>query len=138
MKNKLRLNDKTSAMQGFYFSVKFGLVLIYILKAYHKNPLRFCWEKICWIYYLHFSLEMHAPSQFLKDFSVENLKTIPSSFLSKFASEIYFSRIINYWGSIFTLYLTWGEFSLVCVLSVFFFSFFLPFYFSLGIFFGRC
>ena len=34
------------------------------------------------------------------------------------------SRIINYWGSIFTLYLTWGAFRLVFVLSVFFFSFF--------------
>ena len=35
------------------------------------------------------------------------------------------SRIINYWGSIFTLYLTWGAFRLVFVLSVFFFFFFL-------------
>ena len=36
-KNKLRLNDIASAMQGFYFLVKFGLVLIYILKNYLKK-----------------------------------------------------------------------------------------------------
>ena len=45
-------------------------------------------------------------------------------------SQIYLSGIINYWGSILTLYITWGAFSLVCVLSVFFsvFLFFLFFY----------
>ena len=57
----------------------------------------------------------------LKDFSVENLETTPSTFLLKFSSDIYSSRIINYWGRIFTLYLTWGAFSLICVLSIFFF-----------------
>ena len=36
--------------------------------------------------------EKHVPSQVLKDFSVENLET----FLLKFSSEIYLSRIINY------------------------------------------
>ena len=74
-----------------------------------KNHLRFYWEKIFWIHYLHISLETHVHSQFWK------------IFLSKFSSDIYFSRFINYWASIFTLYLTWGAFSLVCVLSVFFF-----------------
>ena len=49
-------------------------------------------------------------------------------------SQIYLCRIINYWDSILTLYITWGTFSLVCFLSVFFFlslslsSFFLFFY----------
>ena len=78
------------------------------------------------INYLHFSFEKHVvPSQDLKDFSVENLKTTASTFLSKFSSDINLSQIINYWGSIFTLYLTLGVFSLVCVLSIFFFlSFF--------------
>ena len=75
-----------------------------------------------------FSFEKHVPSQVLKGFSVENLKTTSSTFLSKFSSEIYLSRIINYLGSIFTLYVTWGAFSLVCVLSGFFFSFFLFFF----------
>ena len=93
-----------------------------------EKPHRFYWEKICSIHYLHFSFEKHVPSQVLKDFSVENLETTPSTFLSKFSSEIYLSRIINYWGSIFTLYLTRGTFSLVCVLSSFF-SFFLLFFF---------
>ena len=44
-------------------------------------------------------------------------------------SQIYLSRIINYWDSILILYVTWGAFSLVCLLSVFFFSFFLLFFF---------
>ena len=66
-----------------------------------KNTLRFYWEKICSIQYLYFSFEKHVPSQSLKDFSVENLETTSSTFLSKFSSEIYLSRIINYWGSIY-------------------------------------
>ena len=41
-----------------------------------------------------------VPSQVFKDFSVENVETTPSTFLSKFCSEIYLSRIINYWGNI--------------------------------------
>ena len=36
-KNKLRLNEIASAMDGFYFLVKFCLVLIYILKVYFKR-----------------------------------------------------------------------------------------------------
>ena len=76
---------------------------------------------------MHFSFEKHVPSQVLKDFSVENLETTPSIFLSKFLPEIYLSRIINYWGSIFTLYLSSGAFSLVFVLFVFF-SFYLSFF----------
>ena len=78
---------------------------------------------------MHFSFEKHVPSQVLKDFSVENLETTPSTSLSKFSFEVYLylSRIIDYCGSIFTLHLTSGVFSLVCVLSVFF-SFFLSFF----------
>ena len=49
-------------MQGFCFFVEFGLV-------------RFHWEKIRSIYYLHFDFEKHVPSPVLKDFSIENLKT---------------------------------------------------------------
>ena len=104
-KNKLRLNEIASAIQGFYVSVKFGLVLIYRLEDYRKkyssiflrkNMFNFCFEK-------------HVPSQVFIGFSVDNLETTPSNFLSKFVSE--------------TLYLT-----LVCVVSVFFF--FLLFFFS--------
>ena len=36
-KNNLRLNKTASVMQGFYFLVKFSLVLIYILKVYRKE-----------------------------------------------------------------------------------------------------
>ena len=59
-----------------------------------------------YVRYLHFSFEKHVPSQVLKDFYFENQETTPRIFLSKFLFEIYFSRIINYWGSIFTLNLT--------------------------------
>ena len=41
--------------------------------------------------------------------------------------QIYSSWIINYWGSILTLYIRWGLLSLVCVLSIIFF--FLLFFF---------
>ena len=58
---------------------------------------------MCSIDYLHFYFEKHVPSQVLKGFSGENLETTPSTFLSKFSSEIYLCQIINYWGSIFTL-----------------------------------
>ena len=133
-KNKLRLNETASAMQDFYFLVKFDLVLIYILKLYCKNFSLIYWEKICSIHYLHFSFEKHVHSQVLKDFSVENLETTPSISLSKCSLKIYLSWIINNWSSIFTLYLMWGEFSLVCVLSVFF-CFFLLCYLFLSFFF---
>ena len=63
-------------MQGFYFFVKFGLVLIYILKVYRKKSSSIVQ---CSIHYLHFSFKKHVPSQILKDFSVENLETTPRS-----------------------------------------------------------
>ena len=44
-------------------------------------------------------------------------KLLPALFSRNFLK----SWIVNYWGSIFTLYLAWGAFSLVCVLSVYFF-----------------
>ena len=66
-------------MQAFYFSVKFGLVLIYVLEVYRKKSSSILLRKICSIHYLHFSFEKHVPSQVLKDFSVENLETTPRS-----------------------------------------------------------
>ena len=44
-------------------------------------------------------------------------------------SQINLSQTTNYWDRILRLYITWGAFSLVCVLSVFFHSFFLLFVF---------
>ena len=106
-------------IQGFYFSVKFGLVLIYILKVYRKKSssillrknmfnslLAFCFWKAC----TFSSFERFLWWKFTNN------------------SQIYLSGIINYWDSILTLYITWGVFSLVCVLSVFF-SFFLSCFF---------
>ena len=107
-------------MQGFYFLVKFGLVLIYILKVYRKKSssillrknmfnslLAFCFWKAC---------TFSSFERFL-------------CWKSRNYSQIYLSGIINYWGSILTLYITWGAFSLVCVLSVFFSSFLSCFFF---------
>ena len=107
-------------MQGFYFFVKFGLVLIYILKVYRKKSssillrknmfnslLAFCFWKAC---------TFSSFERFL-------------CWKSRNYSQIYLSGIINYWGSILTLYITWGAFSLVCVLSVFFLFFLSCFFF---------
>ena len=85
------------------------------------------------IHYLHFSFENYVPFQVLKYLSVESFETTSRTFHPKFSSEIYLSRIINYWFSIFTLYTKLGAFSLVCVLS----AFFLFFPFSIGNFFSR-
>ena len=59
-------------MQGFYFFVTFGLVLICIWKVCRKKSSSIV---PCSIHYLHFSFEKHVPSQVLKDFSVENLES---------------------------------------------------------------
>ena len=79
-KNKLRLNEIASAIQGFYFLVKFGLVLIYRLKVYREKYSSILLRKNM----LNFSFEKHVPSQVFKGFSVENLETTPSNFISKF------------------------------------------------------
>ena len=110
----------------------FGLNFVWFLFIYSgfilKDPPRFYWEQKYSIHYFHFSFKKHVLSQILKDFSVKKLKTNPSTFLSKFFCDIYLSRIVNYWGIIFTLHWTWGAFGLVCILSDFFFSFFLLFF----------
>ena len=89
----------------FTFWLNLVWFLLYIKKAYRKKSSAVLLRKDLQLIYLHFSFEKHVPSQVLKGFSVENLETTGSTFLSKFSSEIYLSRIINYWGSIFTLYL---------------------------------
>ena len=90
-----------------------------------KNPLRFYWEIICSIHHLHFLFKKPVPSQVLKDFSVENIQTIPSTFLSKFSSEICLSWTINYWVN----HLVWFVFY-----PYFFLSFFLVFFHFLSYF----
>ena len=55
-------------MQGFYFLVKFGLALIYILKAYRKNALRFCWKKYAELIACIFLLKRMYLLKFWKDF----------------------------------------------------------------------
>ena len=80
-KNKLRLNEIASMMQGFYFLIKFGLVLIYILKVHCKKLSSILLRKNMFnSITCTFPLKsMYLPFQILKDFSV---------FLMKFSSEI--------------------------------------------------
>ena len=110
-KSKLRLNE----IRDFYFLVKFDLVLIYILKVYRKKSSSILLRKNMFnsllIFFFWKACTFSSFERFL-------------CWKSRNYSQIYLSGIINYWGSILTLYITWGAFSLVCVLSVFF-SFFL-------------
>ena len=66
-------------MQGLRFLVKFGLVLIYILKVYHKKSSSILLKKHMFNSLLNFSFEKNVPSQILKDFAVQNLETTPRS-----------------------------------------------------------
>ena len=83
-------------MQGCSFLVKLGLVLIKISKVRRIKYTLVLLRKICSIHYLHLSFEKHVPSQVMKELSIEILETTPSTFLSKFYSEIYLSQIICY------------------------------------------
>ena len=62
-----------------YVLVKFGLVLVYILKIYCKKSSSILSTKNMFNSILVFFSEKHVPSQVLKDFSVENLETTPRS-----------------------------------------------------------
>ena len=84
-----------------------------------KNHLPFYWEIICSIHYLHFSFEKHLPFKFWEISLLKIYKVLPALFSQRFL-EIYLSRVINYWGSIFTLSLTWGAFSFFFLSSFFF------------------
>ena len=135
-KNKLGLNEMLNppAMRGFYFLVKFYLVLIYILKVCCKRSSSILLRKNLFNALLVFFFWKACT---FSNLSVENLETTLSTFLSKFSCEINFSRIINYWGSMSTLFWTWGVFSLVCVLSALFFLSFFFFSFSIVVFLDR-
>ena len=74
------LNKIASAIQGFYFLFKFVLVLICRLKVYRRKSSSILFGKNMF----NFSFEKHVPSQVFKGFSVENLETTPSNFISKF------------------------------------------------------
>ena len=120
--------------RALYFLVKFGLVLIYILKVHRKKSSSILLRKnmsnslLAFIFWKTFTISSILQTC---NISIENPETTLRTFLSKFSSEIYLSQIINYCGRIFTLYLMWGAFSLVCVLSIFFFLFLFFFLFSI-------
>ena len=129
-KDRLRLNEIASVILGFDFLVKFGLVLIYISKVFRKKSSSILLRKNMFNSSLFF-LKACTFSSFQRFLCWKS-----RNYSQQFSLEIFFwdlSSIIDYWGSIFTLYLTWGAFSLVCVVSVFFF--FLSFF--TGIFLDR-
>ena len=65
-------------MQGLYFFVKFGLVLIYTLKAYHKKSSSILLRKNMFNSWLPFFFwKACVPSHVLRDFSFENVETTP-------------------------------------------------------------
>ena len=123
-KNKFRLNE----MPGLYFLVKFGLVLIYIRNVYRKKSFSILLAKNMFNSLLAFFLWKACTFSGFERFLCWKSR----NYSQYSSSNIYLSRIINYWSSIFTLYLTWGAFSLVCLLSVFF-SFFRSSFFSFSI-----
>ena len=121
-KSKLRLNE----IRDFYFLVKFDLVLIYILKVYRKKSSSILLRKNMFnsllIFFFWKACTFSSFERFL-------------CWKSRNYSQIYLSGIINYWGSILTLYITWGAFSLFFFFLSFLFSFlfFLSFFFSYSI-----
>ena len=114
------LNDIVLVMHGFYLFVKFRIWFLFIYwrfivkksssillrKSMFNSLLAFCFWKAC-------------TSSSFERFLCWKFRNY---------SQIHLSEIINYWDSILTLYITWGVFSMVCVLSVFF-SVFLSFLF---------
>ena len=126
------LNDILLVMQGIYFFVKFGLV-IYILRVYRKKSFSILLGKNMFNSLLAFLFWKACAFSSFERFLC---------WKSRNYSQIYLSEILNYGRSILTLYMTWGAFSLVCVLSVFFsfflsFPFLLFFSFCIGIFLDR-
>ena len=115
-------------MQDFYFLVKFGLALIFILKVYRKKSSSILLRKkmfnlLLAFFFLKFSQVFF--SRFLY------WKSRNYSFLSKFSSEIYLPGIII--GVVFLPCISsvWGA-VIFFVLYPHFLSFL--FYFSIGIF----
>ena len=103
-------------MQGFYFLVKFGFVLIYILKVYRKKSFLILLRTNMFNSLLAFFFWKACTFSSFERFLC---------WKSRNYSQIYLSRIINYWAGILTSCITWGALSLVCFLSVFFFPYFL-------------
>ena len=100
--------------------VKFRLVLIYILKVYHKKSSFILLRKNMFNSLLAFCFWKACTFSSFERFHCWKCRNY---------SQIYLSRIFNYWGSILTWYITWWAFSYACVLSVFFsFLYFFFFY----------
>ena len=117
---KIRLNDIALVMQGFYFFVKFGLALIYILKVYRKKSSSILIRKNKNKNKIKIRIKFITCILLFKNIYLLKFWKIYMLKILKIYSQIYLSEIIYYCGSILTLYITWGAFSLACVLSVFF------------------
>ena len=101
-KNKLRLNETQRSSILLRKNMLNSILAFFFWKASTFSSFE---RFLCW-----------KSRNYSKPFSLE------------ISSDIHLSPIINYWGSIFMLYLTWRAFSVVCVLSTSFFSFFLLFF----------
>ena len=116
-------------MQICYFLANFGFVLINTLKPYRKKFSLILLRKIMFNSLLALFFWKACTFSNFEIYPCWKSRNYSHSFLSKSCSEIYLSQIISYWIRFFTLYLTWGAFSFVCVLSVLFFFFLLFFFF---------
>ena len=105
-------------MQGFYFFVKFGLALTYILKVDRKKSSSILLRK---------NIEFVTCFFFWKACTFSSFERFLCWKFRNY-SQIYLSLINKYWDSILTLYIAWRALSLVCFLSVFFFYFFSLFF----------
>ena len=113
-------------MQGFYNFVKFALVLICILKVYCRKSSSILLRKNMFNSLLTFCFWKACTFSIFERFLC---------WKSWNYSQIYLSGIINYWGSLLTLYITWGgsvsfELYPFFYLSFLFFFFFFYWYFS--------
>ena len=125
-KNKLRLKDIKRSQRCRAFTFLLNLVWFLFLYWFTvKNPLMFFLRKNMFNSLLAFFFWKACTFSSFERFLC---------WKSRNYSQIYLSGTMNYWGSILTSYITWGAFSLVCVLSVFFFFLSSFFSFSIGIF----
>ena len=116
-------------MQGFYVLVKVDLVIVYILKVYCENSSSTLLRKNMFNSFFAFFFWKACTFSSFERFLYWKSRNYSQYFSLEILVWDLFTRIINYWVSIFKLYITWGAFSLVCVLSFFFFlSFFFVFF----------
>ena len=105
------------------------MVLIYVLKVYRKIFSSILLRKEIFNSLLACFFWKACTFSNFERFPCWKSKNYSQHFSVEICCEIYLFQIIKYWVSNFTLYLTWGVFSLVCALSVFIYLFLIFFFF---------